>query len=174
MHVFRLVACAAAISAFALLTSCASTPPQTQRPTATQSAGASSTPAKSPTTGTTSTTPSGLAANMAVPAASTIYFDFDNAAIKDQFAGVIRAEAEYLQKSTRRVELQGNADERGSREYNMALGQKRADAAKRALSALGVKAERIDTISYGEDKPKANGRDEASWAENRRVDFVNK
>lgn len=79
-----------------------------------------------------------------------------------------------MRGSTGGVELQGNADERGSREYNMALGQQRAVATKKAITLLGVKPERVETISFGEDKPKAKGHDETSWAENRRADFVYK
>lgn len=100
------------------------------------------------------------------------YFDFDEFAVKPQYEGLIRQYANAVSRSGAHLMLQGFADERGSREYNMALGQKRADAVKSALSALGVKAANIECISFGEDKPKATGHDEVSWAENRRVDFV--
>jgi len=106
------------------------------------------------------------------PPAFSVYFDFDSYTVKDQYASGLRTNADYLAKSNAAIELDGNADERGSREYNMALGQKRADAVKRALAVLGVKTDRIETISFGEDKPKSSGHDEAAWAENRRVDFV--
>ncbi|MEO8101515.1 MAG: peptidoglycan-associated lipoprotein Pal [Betaproteobacteria bacterium] len=128
-------------------------------------ASASTKPAASTSTVQTSTTAT-------KPAAVTVYFDFDSFTVKDQYAAAVRNNAEYLIKSNTAIELDGNADERGSREYNMALGQKRADAVKKALAVLGVKTDRIDTISFGEDKPKASGHDESSWAENRRVDFV--
>ena len=108
------------------------------------------------------------------PAGVAVYFDYDQYSVKDQYAGVVRSNADYLVKTNVAIELDGNADERGSREYNMALGQKRADAVKRALTVLGVKTDRIETISFGEDKPKATGHDETAWAENRRVDFVPK
>jgi peptidoglycan-associated lipoprotein len=68
--------------------------------------------------------------------------------------------------------VQGNADERGSREYNLALGQRRADAVKQAMQLLGARSEQIETISFGEEKPRATGHDEKSWAENRRADIV--
>jgi peptidoglycan-associated lipoprotein len=109
-----------------------------------------------------------------VPTLQSAYFDYDQDAIKETSVAAVRTDAEYLLQSSARIELDGNADERGSRDYNMALGQKRADAVKRAMTALGIKAERIETISYGEDQPKAKGHDEAAWAENRRVDVVKK
>jgi len=111
---------------------------------------------------------------IAQPDARSVYFDFDKSEIKDESIATVRANADYLVQSGDRIVLEGNADERGSRDYNMALGQKRADAVKKALTAIGVKADKIDTISNGEDKPKAKGHDEASWSENRRVDVIKK
>lgn len=102
-----------------------------------------------------------------------IYFDYDTDAVKSEYAALIQAHANYLaQNRNRKVRLEGHADERGSREYNMALGQRRSNAVRKAASALGVGNERIETISFGEDKPKATGHDEASWAQNRRVEIV--
>ena len=102
-----------------------------------------------------------------------IYFDYDTDAVKPEFASLIQAHASYLsQNSNRKVRLEGHADERGSREYNMALGQRRSNAVRKATSVLGVGNERMETISFGEDKPKANGSDEASFAQNRRVEIV--
>ena len=130
------------------------------------------------TTASANTNPAGAtstvqtSATMARPTANAAYFDYDSFTVKDQYAGVVRSNADYLTTTNGAVELDGYADERGSREYNMALGQKRAEAAKRALTVLGVKTDRIETISFGEDKPKDTGHSEAAWAENRRVDFV--
>ena len=102
-----------------------------------------------------------------------IYFDYDKDTVKPEFAALVQAHAGYLgQNRTRKVRLEGHADERGSREYNMALGQRRADAVRKATAVLGVGSERIETISFGEDKPKAQGHDEASWAQNRRVEII--
>ena len=102
-----------------------------------------------------------------------IYFDYDTDAVKSEYAALIQAHANYLsQNRNRKVRLEGHADERGSREYNMALGQRRSNAVRKAASALGVGNDRIETISFGEDKPKATGHDEASWAQNRRVEIV--
>lgn len=102
-----------------------------------------------------------------------IYFDYDKDVVKPEFTALIQAHAAYLsQNRNRKVRLEGHADERGSREYNMALGQRRADSVRRATTVLGVGGERIETVSFGEDKPKALGHDEAAWAQNRRVEIV--
>ncbi len=86
---------------------------------------------------------------------------------------MIDAHAKYLSANrSAKVTLQGHTDERGSREYNIALGQKRADAVKRAMTLMGVQDVVIETVSYGKEKPKREGHDEAAWAENRRVDIV--
>ena len=102
-----------------------------------------------------------------------VYFDYDKDSVKAEYAALIQAHANYLsQNRGRKIRLEGHADERGSREYNMALGQRRSDAVRKATAVLGVGNERIETISFGEDKPKASGHDEASWAQNRRVEIV--
>ena len=103
----------------------------------------------------------------------SIYFDFDSFAIRDEYRGTIDAHARYLTSTQgRRVLIQGNTDERGSREYNLALGQKRAEAVRRALGALGVPESQMEAVNLGEERPRATGSDEASWAENRRADLV--
>lgn len=103
----------------------------------------------------------------------SIYFDFDSFTIKDEFRGVVEAHARFLVANKgRKVVVQGNTDERGSREYNLALGQKRAEAVRRALTSLGVADGQIEAVSLGEEKPKATGTDEASLAENRRADLA--
>jgi len=103
----------------------------------------------------------------------SVYFDFDSFVVKDEFRPVVQAHASFLgTNKTRRVVVQGNTDERGSREYNLALGQKRAEAVRRSLTALGVPDAQIEAVSFGEEKPKATGADEASYAENRRADIV--
>jgi peptidoglycan-associated lipoprotein len=103
----------------------------------------------------------------------TIYFDFDSFVVKDEFRPLVEAHAKYLAANkSAHVTLQGNADERGSREYNIALGQKRADAVKQLMVLLGASDAQIETVSFGKEKPKALGHDEAAWAQNRRVDIV--
>ena len=134
-----------------------------------------------PTTSGTQTTPvTGIAGRLDplkdpnnVLSRRVVYFDFNTDNVKPEFASLIQAHASYLsQNNNRKVRLEGHADERGSREYNMALGQRRSNAVRKATSVLGVGNERMETISFGEDKPKSTGHDEASWAQNRRVEIV--
>jgi peptidoglycan-associated lipoprotein len=102
-----------------------------------------------------------------------IYFDFDSFVVKDEYKPTIEAHAKYLQQNRgAHMTIQGNTDERGSREYNIALGQKRADAVKRMMTLLGAQDQQIETVSFGKEKPRGQGHDESSWAENRRDDVV--
>lgn len=108
-----------------------------------------------------------------VLAKRSVYFDYDSYVVKDEFKSLIEAHAKYLVgKKDRKILIQGNTDERGGREYNLALGQKRAEAVRKALSLLGVPEAQMEAVSLGKEKPKATGSDEASWAENRRSDIV--
>lgn len=103
----------------------------------------------------------------------SVYFDFDSFVVKDEYKPLVEAHARYLQSHPdARMTIQGNTDERGSREYNIALGQKRADAVKRMMVLLGANPNQIETVSFGKEKPKNPGHDEAAWAENRRDDIV--
>jgi peptidoglycan-associated lipoprotein len=101
-----------------------------------------------------------------------VYFDFDSFVIKSESQPLIEAHARYLKANkTRKVALEGHADERGGREYNLALGQKRAEAVRRALGLLGVADSQLEAVSFGKEKPAVQGSDEAAWAKNRRVEF---
>lgn len=103
----------------------------------------------------------------------SVYYDFDSYVIKDEYKPLVQAHAKYLvEHNAAHVTLQGNADERGSREYNLALGQRRADSVKKAMEVLGVADRQVETVSFGKEKPRALGHDETSWAENRRTDLV--
>lgn len=103
----------------------------------------------------------------------SIYFDFDSNLVKDEFKPIVAAHARYLQQNGgAKMKIEGNADERGSREYNLALGQRRAEAVRQMMQLLGARGDQIETVSFGEEKPRATGSDEASWAENRRADIV--
>jgi peptidoglycan-associated lipoprotein len=103
----------------------------------------------------------------------SIYFDFDNDVVKDEYRALVEAHAKYLQSHREaRTTLQGNTDERGTREYNIALGQRRADAVKKLMMLLGASEVQIETVSFGKEKPRREGHDESSWAENRRVDII--
>ena len=102
-----------------------------------------------------------------------IYFDFDKSNIKQDQRVRLEKNADYLkQNQASNVRIEGNCDERGTNEYNMALGERRAINAKKYLKNLGIHRDRIHTISYGEEKPLLHGHDELSWAQNRRGDFV--
>jgi peptidoglycan-associated lipoprotein len=103
----------------------------------------------------------------------SIFFDYDSYVVKDEFRSMLEAHAGYLKgKPAARMILQGNADERGSREYNLALGQKRAEAVRKALSVLGVGDAQMEAISFGEEKLRNQGTSEDAHAENRRADVV--
>ncbi|MBV8209669.1 MAG: peptidoglycan-associated lipoprotein Pal [Burkholderiaceae bacterium] len=108
-----------------------------------------------------------------VLAKRSVYFDFDKSVIKSEYFSLIEAHGRYLVDHTaRQVRIEGNCDERGGREYNLALGQRRADAVRQRMDLVGVQATRIETISFGKEKPKELGHDEAAWVENRRADIV--
>ena len=106
-------------------------------------------------------------------ALQTVYFDYDDSTLRPDAREALRKNATFL-KGERdvAVEVQGNCDERGTEEYNLALGKRRAEAAKSYLVDLGVNSARVATVSFGEEKPVAVGHDEASWAKNRRSDFI--
>jgi peptidoglycan-associated lipoprotein len=103
----------------------------------------------------------------------TVYFDFDSSEIKGEGTDIVAAHAKYLAANpTARVRLEGHTDERGSREYNIGLGERRAQSVRRALLLQGAADAQISTVSYGEERPAVAGHDEAAWAKNRRVEFV--
>ncbi len=103
----------------------------------------------------------------------SIYFDYDQYVIKPEFQPLIDAHAKFLVKNSKiKMLIQGNADERGSREYNLALGQKRAEAVKRALGMLGAREEQIESVSLGEEKPRCTDHSDECWAQNRRGDVL--
>jgi len=157
------------------LSACASKPPKAP-------------PAAAPSEG--STAPEGAGANnpnatrggpddeIAGPQAGllvkrTVYFDFDSSEIKGEGTDVVAAHAKYLAANpTARVRLEGHTDERGSREYNIGLGERRAQSVRRALLLQGAADAQISTVSYGEERPAVPGHDEAAWAKNRRVEIV--
>jgi len=101
-----------------------------------------------------------------------VYFDFDSYVVKDEFRPVIEANAKALTANTsKRIVLEGHTDERGGSEYNLALGQKRAEAVARALGLLGVPADRVEAVSFGKERPAVEGHDESAWSKNRRVEI---
>jgi len=102
-----------------------------------------------------------------------IYFDFDKSEIKPEFADLVSAHARNLTSHPNlRVKLEGNTDERGTREYNIGLGERRAQAVRRALMLQGVAESQLTTVSFGAERPAVEGDDEAAWSQNRRVELV--
>jgi peptidoglycan-associated lipoprotein len=113
------------------------------------------------------------AAEAAKKALKTIYFEFDSFLLSQASRDILYTNAEFMLKKYKgKVVLEGNCDERGSDEYNLALGENRAKAAKNYLLTLGVPAEQLSVVSYGKEKPVDNGHTEEAWAKNRRVDFT--
>ncbi|CAM4033598.1 peptidoglycan-associated lipoprotein Pal [Bordetella tumulicola] len=102
----------------------------------------------------------------------SVYFDFDSYSVPEQYRSLVETHAGYLAShQQQRVQIQGNTDERGGAEYNLALGQRRADAVRRTMTLLGATDAQIETISFGKEKPRATGSSEADYAENRRADI---
>jgi peptidoglycan-associated lipoprotein len=109
---------------------------------------------------------------MAAPSQRIVYFDFDSYVIRDEFKGMLDGHARVLMANRgKRMAVEGHADERGSREYNLALGQKRAEAVVRSLQLLGVGDQQLEAVSFGEERPAVQGSDEAAWAKNRRAEL---
>ena len=166
----------------AMLAACSSTPTKEQDGAAVEERAGSTAQAPAGKSASGPTTaplaPKGVAGNPLKDPANilskrSVYFDLDSNIVKDEFKPLVSAHARYLQQNrSAKMTIQGNADERGSREYNLALGQRRADAVKQAMQVLGAQNAQIETVSFGEEKPKLTGHDEASWAENRRADIV--
>lgn len=142
-------------------------PVTSQAPTTAPSAAASNSVAP--------VTTAGDALDAAGPTAAEriVYFDYDSTVIRPEFRTLLDAHARYLVRHTdRRLRVGGHSDERGGREYNLALGQERAEAVRRALQLLGVSAAQVEAVSFGEEKPVAEGHDEESWAKNRRAELA--
>ena len=123
-------------------------------------------------------TPSGAAGNPLkdpnnVLSKRSVFYDYDKFDVKDEYRPIVEAHAKYLRDNPgARMLIQGNTDERGSREYNVALGQRRSDGVKRMLLLLGARENQIESVSLGEEKPMAEGHDESAWAKNRRSDML--
>jgi peptidoglycan-associated lipoprotein len=160
-----------------LLSACASRPPEpTADTTAPRANAAANAPAPASRAGAESTSPGGsnAASNAArTPTDRSVYFAFDSDALSPKAQQVIMDNARYEQAQRDvRLRLEGNADERGSREYNLALGQRRAEAVRKAMQLDGMPSGEMEAISYGEERPRCSEHTEDCWAENRRVDIV--
>jgi len=168
-----------------LLAACSSTPTSEQKGATVEDRTAStspppqvvqSTPVK-PAVAQPSTTDSMLGSELKDPknilSKRSVFFDYDSNLVKEEYRPLVAAHARYLtQNKNARMIIQGNTDERGSREYNLALGQRRADAVKQMMVVLGAEAPRVESVSFGEEKPRAQGATEAAFSENRRADIV--
>ncbi len=187
MRINRLVSLsmrAAALLAFATLASCGGGPVSEQSPAGVEERTPSGT-----TGGTTRPVQQDQVAKVDLTAKSgaqnvltdprnilsrrSIYYDLDAYDVKDQYKDLVEAHARYLRDNPKsKMLIQGNTDERGSREYNVGLGQRRSEGVKRMLMLLGAREDQIESVSLGEEKPKAEGHDEQAWAQNRRSDIL--
>ena len=175
--------------AAALIAGCSSTPTQEEAPVEERApgAGAATTPAGGASTSGVSTAGVSGAAGSAATGGITmppkgvagplsqrvVLFDYDAFVVKDEYRPVVEAHAKFLQANRNaKVTLQGHTDERGTREYNIALGQRRADAVRKMMVLLGATEAQIETVSFGEEKPRNAASHEAAWTENRRVEIV--
>jgi peptidoglycan-associated lipoprotein len=151
------------------LTGCATTPNECTPP-----CDAKLEPAPIAASGKYGSQPSNSTANiLGIPQSRVVYFDFDVSDVRQDQRQILEANAAYLAKNQQlKVRLEGHADERGSREYNLALGERRAQAVKRYLSMMGVQEIQMNTLSYGEEKPAIEGHDESAWKLNRRVEII--
>jgi peptidoglycan-associated lipoprotein len=172
----------AALAIAAGLSGCATTPEDPQSTSAASPSSSSSSPSS---TGTAAR--SGVGPGTAVPPTRSgtgsgnvspdlkrsVYFEFDKYDVKPEYRTLVEANARWLKANPKaRLVVEGNADEQGSREYNLALGQKRAESVSRMMTLLGVRAEQVEAISYGEERPRSDGHDEKAWSQNRRSDFA--
>jgi peptidoglycan-associated lipoprotein len=147
-----------------------SPPPQTQEapPADTSNSGANTTP-----TMETKAEANPLKDPNNILSTRSIYFDYDKDEVKSEYRALVEAHAKYLvQHPNAKLVLQGNTDDRGSREYNLALGQRRSVAVRKVMNVLGASDTQIETVSYGKEKPRCSDQAEACWAQNRRVDVV--
>jgi len=159
------------LSSAMLLAACSSTKLDDKAPVVDRSASGAGADARS--VGTVNANSDPLNDPQGVLAKRSVYFDYDSYSVKGEYQPILENHAKYLQShKDRKIIIQGNTDERGGAEYNLALGQKRAEAVRKSMSLLGVSDSQMEAVSLGKEKPKAEGHDEAAWAENRRADIV--
>ncbi len=166
-----------AVTLTALLAACGSNVKLDEAPVENRTAKAVLPPAVPSDTASKSVAPVEIAASNLGAAGPTgvakiIYFDYDSFTIKPEFQSAVEAHAKFMgSNKIRRLAIEGHTDERGGREYNLALGQKRAESVRRALGLLGVTDAQVEAVSFGKEKPAASGSDEASLAKNRRAEL---
>jgi peptidoglycan-associated lipoprotein len=175
---------AAAVLAFAMLASCGGGPVSEQSPAGVEertpgsAAGSTTKPVPQGQVAKVDLTAKGGAQSMLTDPRSilsrrSIYYELDAYDVKDQYKDLVEAHAKYLRDNPgSKMLIQGNTDERGSREYNVSLGQRRSEGVKRMLMLLGARENQIESVSLGEEKPKSEGHDEQAWSQNRRSDIL--
>lgn len=158
----------------ALLTACSSTPVAQAPETAATPTVAVAAPApKAESAVAAVVVPDYLDPKNPLATQRSVYFDFNDFSVKKDYVALIERHGKFLAANSKvAIRVEGNADERGGSEYNLALGQKRAEAVARALKTYGVKDGQVEPVSFGKEKPKAQGHDEAAWAQNRRADLA--
>ena len=166
----------------AALAACSAAPTQEQSPADVEdakksAAGAQTKPVPPREVATVDITGKGAKSPLTDPASilsrRSIYYDYDKFDVKEQYKDLVEAHAKFLRENPgRKMLIQGNTDERGSREYNVSLGQRRSDGVKRMLLLLGAREDQIESVSLGEEKPKSEGHDESAWSQNRRSDIL--
>ena len=165
-----------ALASVALVAGCAS-PVKLDKPVEVEKKDVATTTTTTTDQGKSSVATSDLSAKPVVPITldRVIYFDFDSYAVKDEFRPIVEAHAKLLKGSTGAKEVaEGHTDERGGSEYNLALGQKRAEAVVKQMQVLGVGESQLEAVSYGKERPAVDGHDESAWAKNRRVELRSK
>ena len=161
----------------ALAAGCSSTETKTDAPVTDRSAVSQPSPSASASSTSRPTAQPAIAGNPLkdpsnILSKRSVFFDYDSNALKEEYRPIVQAHSRYMSdKRDSKVRIEGNCDERGSREYNLALGQRRAEAVKKVMTVLGVQDGRVETISYGEEKPMAQGHDESAYSQNRRADI---
>ena len=172
----------AALTVSALLAACSSTPVDPASTAKTSPAATTTPSAQSPSAAARPAPASTVAALVLPPhkdpksvisTERSVYFEYDDFSVNGRYAGIVERHGKYLQgHPALAIRIEGNADERGSAEYNLALGQKRSESVLRALKLLGVKDSQMEAVSFGEERPRDAGHDEGAWSENRRADIT--
>ena len=167
----------APLAALLVLAGCASSVKLDETPVESRTATSTTAPGAGATSGQTNQSQVarvdlGRQGDAAGAVARVVYFDFDSFVVKDEFRPVVEGNAKSLNADRKkRFMVEGHTDERGGREYNLALGQKRAEAVVKSLTLLGVQDGQLEAVSYGEERPAASGSDEAAWSKNRRAEL---
>jgi peptidoglycan-associated lipoprotein len=183
VNAMRVTLIATLTAAAALLAACETTPPAEQSPAGVEERGAGKPGAAQSVeqkpiasvdlTGARKDAASVLKDPNNILSKRSIYYELDKFDVKDEYRGLVEAHAKYLRENPgSKILIQGNTDERGSREYNVGLGQRRSDGVKKMLILLGAKENQIESVSLGEEKPQAEGHQEEAWSKNRRSDIL--